>query len=103
MACLRELMTDYGRMNFIRRDDDPPFNRTLEKLMTAGWIYSTEIRDREPGVLLASIRWTDDGREKMRTILALLSEIEQNSHTLQNDEMPWIKILAQHATMIEPP
>jgi hypothetical protein len=83
---------------FIARPNDPPFQQMLDKLIAAGWVRRTLLLDKAPETQLAKIEWTDEGRRKMARLLELLSEIEQASMPLENDEIPFLKHFAQLAT-----
>lgn len=88
---------------FIIRPDDPPMQRMLDKLAAAGWIEGTITVDKatpsDPHAGQVGIKWTDEGRSRMAVILELIHQIEQSSMPLSNDEIQWLKSLAEFAAM----
>ena len=85
-------------------NDKPDYMSTmLDKLVLAGWVEGTVLKDQAEGSKQVSIKWTANGHQKMMLLLMLVSEIERASSQISNEEMPLLKGLAQLASMTAPP
>jgi len=84
---------------FIVRPDDPPFNRLVDKLIAARWITRSVMHETskpgDPKAATMQILWTELGKQRMAQLRAIMHEIEHVSFPLQNDELPFLKGLAQ--------
>jgi hypothetical protein len=75
----------------------------LDKMMRAGWVSATSFHDKTEGSSVGGIRWTGDGIARLQVIAGLITEIERAGGSITNEEMPYLKALAQLVAMQHPP
>jgi hypothetical protein len=86
-------------------EDNTPnhLNSFLDKLVLAGWIEAFAQKDRQAGNMQMGIKFTPEGGAKLQAISLLIAEIESKGGSISNDEMPYLKAVAQLTTLRRPP
>jgi hypothetical protein len=73
--------------------------QVLDKLAYAGWIERSALYDAKLGENPAhgvGIAWTKLGQERMGYLLSLISEIENASTPMSDDEWKYLKAIARY-------
>jgi hypothetical protein len=74
--------------------------QVLDKLMSAGWIQAHKVNDAKLGENPAhgvGIAWTKLGQERVSNLLSLISEIENASTPMSDDEWKYLKAIARYS------
>ena len=86
-----------------QRANDSPMQRTLDKLVAAGWVETSIVIDKttpsDRDAALSRIPWTPPGRKQMAECLGLIRQIENASTPISNDEVVWLKAFAELAAI----
>ncbi len=72
--------------------------RLADKLVSAGWIQRSIISKSESSALpgqVVNLTWTKTGQEHMGCLVGLVSEIENASTPLTEEEWKCLKLIAQ--------
>ncbi len=77
-------------------------NGLLDKLVLAGWIEAFAQKTRIEGNMQMGIKFTSLGGAKLQAIAGLIAEIESKAGSITNEEMPYLKAVAQLTTMNRP-
>ena len=75
----------------------------LEKLMLAGWVKRFGEIERAECSHHFAVEWIPSGKEKLLTILTLIGDIESKGGPISDEELPFLKAVAQLAAMGDPP
>ena len=81
----------------------PHMQNLLDKMMRAGWVSATGFQDKTEGSSVGGIRWTREGISRLRLIAGVVAEIERAGGSITNEEMPFLKALAQLVALQHPP
>ncbi len=86
-------------------DDNTPkhLNGLLDKLVLAGWIEAFAQKNQTEGNMQMGIKFTPLGGAKLKTVAALIAEIESKAGPITNEEMPYLNAVAQLTAMSRPP
>ena len=90
---------------FVANPDDQPRQRMIDKLVAAGWIKRavtiSEATPADPFAGRGNIEWTAEGLARTAALRALIYDIEKQSTPLCNEEVIWLKALAELAPPAE--
>jgi hypothetical protein len=86
------------RYDYNMNTNDDALQRTMDKLIAAGWIKGSLAKDiqmpsGQPAQEMA-FQWTEKGRDRLLALLTMITEIETPSGPLANDEWPNLKVIA---------